>query len=127
MANIDEIYGGLKNAIERGVSLENAKISFINAGYNKDDVEEAARALNSNSVIAQETESSPQPKAFTKSDKPVSHPTPKPLPGKYQEVRSSPAASGNWKLYTLVGVLVLLIVIFVLVLIFRDKIIGLFS
>ena len=39
----EEIIGGLKNALERGETLERAKSTFINAGYNKDEVEEAAK------------------------------------------------------------------------------------
>lgn len=42
----EEIIGGLKNALERGSSLDSAAQSFINAGYNPSDVNEAARALS---------------------------------------------------------------------------------
>lgn len=41
----EDIVAGIKNAIERGYSLEQAKTSFINAGYNVRDVEEAASSL----------------------------------------------------------------------------------
>ena len=41
----EEILAGLKQAIERGESLEQAKQSFINAGYNPRDVEEAAASF----------------------------------------------------------------------------------
>jgi hypothetical protein len=41
----EDILGGLKNALERGESLESAKQSFILAGYAKADVEEAATSL----------------------------------------------------------------------------------
>ena len=44
--NKEQILAGLKNAIERGYSLELAKQSFINAGYNPRDVEEAANELS---------------------------------------------------------------------------------
>ena len=40
-----EITEGLRQAIERGESLESAKLSFINAGYSKEDVEDSARVL----------------------------------------------------------------------------------
>ena len=43
--DIPGIIGGLKNAIERGSSLEKAKSTFISAGYDENDVEEAARTL----------------------------------------------------------------------------------
>ena len=43
--DIAGIVGGLKNAMERGSSLEKAKMTFINAGYNPEDIDEAARTL----------------------------------------------------------------------------------
>ena len=42
----DEILAGLRNAMERGQSLETATQSFINAGYNPQEVREAARSLS---------------------------------------------------------------------------------
>jgi hypothetical protein len=41
----EDILGGLKNALERGDTLQEAKDSFISAGYSKADVEEAAASL----------------------------------------------------------------------------------
>ncbi len=40
-----EIFAGIKNAIERGETLEQAKQTFINAGYSKEEVEEAVASL----------------------------------------------------------------------------------
>lgn len=42
----DEIYSGLKNAVERGSSLEEAMQTFINAGYNPQEVREAGKMLS---------------------------------------------------------------------------------
>ena len=44
----EDIIGGLRNAIVRGQTLQQAMQSFINAGYAKEDVEEAARNIRSN-------------------------------------------------------------------------------
>lgn len=44
---IDELIGALKNALERGSSIEQAARSLINAGYNPQEVREAANAFNS--------------------------------------------------------------------------------
>ncbi len=41
-----DIYAGLKNALERGASLEQAIRSFVNAGYREAEVRETARALD---------------------------------------------------------------------------------
>jgi len=41
----EDILGGLKSALLRGYTLKDAMISFYNAGYVKEDIEEAARKL----------------------------------------------------------------------------------
>ncbi len=41
----DEVLGGLKSALERGESLKRAMMTMFNAGYQKAEIEEAARAL----------------------------------------------------------------------------------
>jgi hypothetical protein len=43
-----EIIAGLRSALERGYSLEFAKKSFVNAGYNNVDVEDSANAIIDN-------------------------------------------------------------------------------
>ena len=43
----EEIVDGLRNAIEHGSSLEKAKDSFTNAGYNRYEVDAAARIVSS--------------------------------------------------------------------------------
>lgn len=59
----DEIQAGLKNAIERGSSLEEAVQSFIAAGYNPVEVKEAANSINSGatSVITPKRDAIPVP------------------------------------------------------------------
>jgi len=48
MNRAEEIKGGLKNAVSRGENLQKAKQSFINAGYTKEEVEQAEKFLNIN-------------------------------------------------------------------------------
>lgn len=48
---MEEIIGGLRNAIERGASLEQAVQSFINAGYNPIEVKQAAQSLSQISTL----------------------------------------------------------------------------
>ena len=45
----DDIYGGLKNALERGASVQQAIESFVRAGYNRKDVMDAANQITGNS------------------------------------------------------------------------------
>lgn len=49
----EEIVAGIKNAIERGYSLRQAKQSFLIAGYSPEEVEEAAEFLQSGYSTAQ--------------------------------------------------------------------------
>ncbi|MBU4069684.1 MAG: hypothetical protein KJ646_01770 [Nanoarchaeota archaeon] len=42
----EEILGGLKLALSKGESLKQAMMSFYNAGYKKQDIEDAARTLH---------------------------------------------------------------------------------
>lgn len=48
----EEILGGLKSAIERNESLKKAMMTFYNAGYKKEEIEEAARFLSQNPIPA---------------------------------------------------------------------------
>lgn len=43
----EDILGGLRVALSKGYSLQNAMQSFYNSGYKKEDIEEAARYLQS--------------------------------------------------------------------------------
>ncbi len=41
----EEIIGGLVSALSRGQSLESAMMTFYNAGYNKEDIEDSAKEV----------------------------------------------------------------------------------
>jgi hypothetical protein len=43
----EDILGGLKAAIQRGSSIQSSMVSFINAGYSQQEVEEAANIIQS--------------------------------------------------------------------------------
>ena len=45
-----EILGGLMSALERGESLKRAMTTLFNAGYKREEIEEAARFLTSNPI-----------------------------------------------------------------------------
>jgi hypothetical protein len=42
----NELNGGIKNALERGESMQKIKQSFLNAGYSLEEVENATRNLS---------------------------------------------------------------------------------
>jgi len=60
MVNLD-IFGSLKWAVVRGQSLQEAMQSLLNAGYPKQEIEEAARALQSGQIPnqPQQTQATP--------------------------------------------------------------------
>lgn len=64
----DEILGGLRNALERGDTLQKAMMTFYNAGYKKEEIEEAARFLSQNPIPVSPSPSSisPSPTPATK-------------------------------------------------------------
>ncbi len=39
----DDVLGGIKAAIERGETLKDSMMTFLNAGYSKEEIQEAAR------------------------------------------------------------------------------------
>ncbi len=47
----DEVMGGLKSALGRGESLKRAMMTLFNAGYKREDIEEAAAVLTEPSII----------------------------------------------------------------------------
>ena len=43
---MSDLTGGIKNALDRGESLEKIKKSFLNAGYTKEEVEQATNEIS---------------------------------------------------------------------------------
>ncbi|GEM_PF-1885842 len=87
--NVMELTGGLKNALERGESLEKSMESLINAGYNKKEVLEASKRLR----ITHEGEETSQQEAKKPKEKPKEEQIKKPkenLPKKTLELKAKP-------------------------------------
>jgi len=57
-----EIDSGLKNAMAKGESLEKAMKSFVNAGYNPQEVQEAGQRLSSGGGASAIIEHAPENK-----------------------------------------------------------------
>src|SRR3989344_4686082 len=73
----EEIIQGLKNAIERGSDLEQAKQSFINAGYDEREINDAAASLQGTLTEYPEFElTSQMPPAQTPEIKPQAYKLP---------------------------------------------------
>jgi hypothetical protein len=117
----EEILGGLKIALERGQSLESAMNSFFNAGYNRAEIEESARALSEQAPIPQRT-------FETSSGKTAVASVPSPAPSPETQTNQKVSAYGEKKpksnakifiiifsiLAALIGIGVLLLFLFVL-------------
>ena len=72
----EEILGGLKSAIDRGESLQKAMMTFYNAGYKKEEIEEAARFLNEHPIEQPQVSASvpsakPKSELFSKKQEPI--------------------------------------------------------
>lgn len=52
--NVNELVGGIRNALDRGEEINKAQQSFFNAGYNKKEIDEAIAILG----VAESTPSS---------------------------------------------------------------------
>ena len=121
----EDLVAGLRNAVERGNSLESAKQSFLNAGYSSEDVEQAVNYLHSGSVLAAQPQQLKKPADSvqpSKEKKVFSSPASPQKPISNETVKGTGFFARNWKIILLLGVLFVLIVLFVLVLIFRDSI-----
>src|SRR3989344_7659558 len=65
MANQD-IVNGLRQALARGESLKQAMITFYNAGYKKEEIEDAAREIQGNQRLQYSSQTQyQQPATFT--------------------------------------------------------------
>lgn len=112
----EDIYGGLKNALERGADLEDAVRSFINAGYPESEVRGVAQGMSS---APQHAANNPGMKMHTQTkqfmDSDVSQ-------------QYTPRKSGiDWKLMVLSSILFLLIAVLIVSFFFKEQIINSFS
>lgn len=130
----EEIAAGLKNALERGQSLRSAMMSFYNAGYEKQEIEEAARTLAELKIEpvqrVQKTpiltgmpvpEKKPEPKLIAKTE----------IPATMQKVSNYGGEKRSFRskiiIITLVFLLFLLVGILVAIFLFKDQLISLLN
>ena len=140
----EELQGGIRNAIERGVPVEKIVQTFINAGYSPSDVQSAARAATEGatsiapqapshaSLPVSPTQDSPMPLPATTSPAvPVSTPQPlppsKPLSSPSSNSEEDKPSTGNFKIILLVVVLIVLLGALAASLLFREQILGMFA
>jgi hypothetical protein len=121
----NEIIGGLKNAIERGQSLDKAVQTFINAGYNPRLVQEAATQLSSGvtQII------NPSPSSDLKSKFPIYQPVIQTTPNNIIQPNKENELEGNKKkiVIGLILTFTILIAILIVLIIFKEKILTYFG
>lgn len=131
----EELEAGLKNAIERGSSLEEAVQSFINAGYNPVEVKEAANNLNgitnivnSNPINAKIQSNNSRPISNVFGNNPNSQ-VQKPVNLPVNNLQSLPKDNGKSKVKMVIIILVIFLVLLLgamaVLLIFRESILNL--
>ena len=120
----EEILEGLKYAVAKGESLPKAMMSFYNAGYSKQDIEESARALQIYQV-SQPQIAQPAQQPIQQPQKPAQQPLKTPqAPAVVQRVSAyehKPRNGGKVIMILLILFLVLLLGILVAVFLFRDQ------
>ncbi len=128
-----EIVAGLKNAVERGYPLQQAIQSFINSGYNRQDVLDSANIINA-SVISKMPAT---PAEAIKPEAPESinalpHPsTQQPNQQPYQQLKKQPPQLQNKKsnfgwIILLTGLLVILLGVLALFLFAKEQVLEFF-
>jgi len=128
----EEILGGLKSALNRGESLRQSMMSFYDAGYKKEDIEAAARAL-------QEPESGQPARQTqqTQNAQPVQQIKSKPEAMPQQPIRTVQRVSNygqedfkpgrEWVLFVMVALLLVLVGILAAVFLFKAELTEFFN
>jgi cobalamin biosynthesis Mg chelatase CobN len=135
-----DIFGALKCAVARGQSLQQAMLSLYNAGYGKQDIEEAARALQSEPssysfqpqkqqpITSQNPVQQTAQKQLQQSQKPITSQNPNQMQktanvqkvSGYDEKKKSKRS--KFFIISLIVILVLLLGLLLVTLLFRDQI-----
>lgn len=115
----EEFVEGLRQAVSKGEPLEKAMASFFNAGYLREDIEEAARLLQMPN-ISQSQFQQPQQKI----------PLTQPYPAVVQRVSDygrKPSKTGSIITIVLFSLLLVLLGILAAVILFKDELSTFFS
>jgi hypothetical protein len=139
MSAREDIIVAIKNAVERGYSLEQAKQVLINSGYNINDINEAysyitggASGSSINSIneasnlqdlsALQKSSQIPQLPQIPQPPASNEYSGYKPLPSEQQIKQKKPFP---WLVILLSGILITLIILLILMIIFKDNIAAL--
>lgn len=136
MTERPEITSGLKNAIERGYSLELAIQSFINAGYNRQDVLDSSKVFGSSIPSVSQPQAQPviqQPSMPQPSQPQQPSAEPKVIPSPQVPVKFNPLPKQSEEgvnkstIIILVAILAVLVGLLISTLLFKETILGWFG
>ncbi len=137
-----EIFNGLKTALAKGYSLKHAMMSFYNAGYKKEEIEGAARAIQierlgqqtSPGAQARVVRSTKPTQAKTTAPKTIFSKTTKPDPNLKKEVKQvvsnyeqEQGKKSNTSFIILIVVLVILLAGLAGVFFFKTELVEFFN
>jgi Fe2+ transport system protein B len=138
----EEILGGLRSALNRGESLKKAMMSFYDAGYKKEDIEAAARALQENNFSQSIQQTQPirqhvqQAKKIQQAQK-IQQIQPKTEPIMQQPIRTVQRVSNyeqenfkpgrEWLLFVMIALLLVLVGILTAVFLFKAELTEFFN
>jgi hypothetical protein len=138
-----DLVGGLKSALERGATLKQAMMSLFNSGYKREEIEEAARNLNSFSAVGivqpqKESSVKPLPQTNIEVEKPIKKLFGKPLEKtQYPQLQVAPQTQkvSNYEkpendkatITALIVILVFLLLTLGVILIFKNELINFFN
>jgi hypothetical protein len=119
----EDILAGLKNALERGSSLEVAAQSFINAGYNPVDVKEAASVISSGaSNLVSSISPSRNESVVSKSKSSLTLPTQNQIMNN-PYIQSNKPKKNTTLIIMLVLILLMLVGSIILLLLYKDNVV----
>ena len=115
----EDIQGGLRNAMERGASLEQAIKSFLSAGYAESEVREAAKIFATPTLgVVNSAETT----AFFNNAQKQVQPIQQMQQGQVHGTLTSGESGTNKMIIILVVILIILVGVFIASLIFKDQI-----
>lgn len=133
MVNVD-IFEGLKLTIAKGKSLKQAMISFYNSGYKKEEIEEAAKALQTQPAVQPVLQIPQISQPITQPGQPAQPQIQQPIqqaqmPPTLQNVSGygKTKKPGKTLIIILAGSLVFLIVLVVTIFLLKDTLSGLLN
>ena len=126
---VNDLIGGVKNAMDRGQNMNNIRQSFVNAGYKKEEVEQAIQETNSiysqstQQVQVQQAQPTPSPQT-TEQQNQTTQPQFQQLPS---PVQAQPTEKKSHLWLVLIIVSILILVGAALLGLYWEKIAGLFK